>query len=255
MKKTGVSIAGFDPSGGAGILLDTAVFKREGIYPMGVITAVLPQNSIGVTNYFPMDIKQIMESLERIEKDFTIGGIKIGVIGKLNIAEAIYVFIKDKNYPVVLDPVFVSGTGFELYDDELLEFFREKLISEVSLITPNLKEMELLSGEKIKNEKDAVQVAVSFSSIYKVRLLLKGGHIKGNDFLIEGNTVKKIEGKLVDKDVHGTGCFLSSMILSKMIKEKDKPLFYIIVESKRILFDKIKQSIKLGNGKKYYMEV
>jgi hydroxymethylpyrimidine/phosphomethylpyrimidine kinase len=255
MGKIGVSIAGLDPSGGAGVLLDTAVFKKEGVYPMGVITAILPQNSKGVTNYIPLSPNQILKSLEKIEEDFIIGGIKIGVIGKLSIAKIIYDFIKDRDIPIVLDPIFVSGTGFKLYNNGLLEFFRDKLISEVSLITPNIKEMELLSGEKIKSEEGAVKIAVSFSSIYKVKILLKGGHLKGNDFLVEDNTVKKIEGKLIDKDVHGTGCFLSSMILSKMINEKDNPLFDIIVKSKEILFEKIKKSIKLGNGKKYYMEV
>ncbi len=255
MRKIGVSIAGFDPSAGAGILLDTAVFRKEGIFPMGVITSVLPQNSAGVKDYLPLNEQQIKKSFEEIEKDFEISGIKIGVIGKFGIVKIIYNFIKNKSVPIIIDPILVSGTGYKLYNNKIIEFYKSELFPKATLITPNLVELEIISGEKLNTEEKAVKAGLKLSKQIKTDVLLKGGHIKGNDFLFTGGEIKKIEGSLVDKDVHGTGCLLSSLILSKMIKNPQTDVYKIIYESKKELTNYIKNSIKLGKGIKYYLEV
>ena len=255
MKKIALTIAGFDPSGGAGVLLDTKVFNSEGIFPMAVITSIVPQNSKGVFNIFPLQKEEVRESLKRLFEDFNIRGIKIGVIGSVEIIGIISDFLENyKNIPIVYDPVLYSGNSVRLYSNEkFVENIKEKIIKKITLITPNLRELEILTERKISDEDSAITSGKILFDKYKTSVLVKGGHLKANDFLITENDVFKIKGDIINKDVHGTGCMLSSFILAFLIK--GFTLKEAVLKAKNKITDKINKSLILGKGNKYYMEI
>ncbi len=255
MKKIALTIAGFDPSGGAGILLDTRVFNSEGIFPMAVITSIVPQNSRGVFNIFPLQKEEVRESLKRLFEDFNIKGIKIGVIGSVEIIDIISGFLKNyRDIPIVYDPVLYAGNGVKLYNDEsFIENIKKKIIKKTTLITPNLRELEILTETRINDEDSAIKSGKILFNKHKTSVLVKGGHLKGNDFLITEDEIFKIEGDLIKRDVHGTGCMLSSLILTYLIK--GLTIKEAALKSKNKITGKIYKSLILGKGDKFYMEI
>ncbi len=255
MKKIALTIAGFDPSGGAGILLDTKVFNTEGIFPMAVITSIVPQNSRGVFNFFPLQKEGVRESLKRLFEDFNIKGIKIGVIGSIEIIETISDFLEyAKKIPIVYDPVLYSGNSVRLYNNnEFIENIKKKIIKKTTLITPNIRELEILTETKINDEERAIKSGKILFNKYKTSVLVKGGHLKGNDFLITEDDVFTIKGDIIKKDVHGTGCMLSSLILAFLMK--DLTLEEAVLKAKNKITEKINKSLILGKGNKNYMEI
>ncbi len=254
MKKIGLTIAGFDPSGGAGVLLDTKVLKSKEIFPMAIITSIVPQNSRGVSNVFPLSVREVKESLERIFEDFEISGIKIGVLGSVKIVEVIHFFIKNNKIPIVYDPVLFSGNNLKLFNNnQFIEKIKRKIFKYATLITPNLKELEILSGYLIKSESEAIEAGKLLANKFKTNILVKGGHLKGDDFLIINEKIFEFKGEIINKDVHGTGCFLSSSILAYLIKGYS--LEKAVERAKIDVKEKIKKSILIGKAKKYYMEI
>ncbi len=254
MKKIGLTIAGFDPSGGAGILLDTRVLKSKEIFPMAIITSIVPQNSEGVSNIFPLSVKEVKESFEKIFDDFKISGIKIGVIGSVEIVEVIHSFIKNNKIPIVYDPVLFSGNNLKLFNNnQFIEKIKREIFKYATLITPNLKELEILSGSSVKRERDAIEAGKILANKFKTNILVKGGHLKGNDFLITNEKIFEFKGEIINKDVHGTGCFLSSSILAYLIKGYS--LEKAVERAKIDVKENIEKSILLGKTNKYYMEI
>lgn len=217
--KYALTIAGSDSSSGAGIQADLKTFFKLRVPALSVITGITAQNSRGVFSIFPVPPEEIEKQLKALEEDFNISGAKVGMVANIKTLEKIYGFFKRRrDIFFILDPVLISTSGYDLFLEDTKEALKEKLIPLCNLITPNLDEAMALLG-KIK--RDSMELAGDFFEKFRVPLLLKGGHKKGEeieDIFFDGKSFKKFKSKRIEGNFHGTGCVLSSAILSYIIK-------------------------------------
>lgn len=210
-----MTIAGSDPSGGAGIQADLKTFTNLRCYGQAVITALTVQNTLGVQRSVAVDSDLVYHQIEAVMQDFKPDAVKIGMLPDANIvkrvAESIRVF---RPAFVVLDPVMVSSSGLKLVDDRAVQALCEHLIPLCTLITPNLPESKVLT--RIETN-DCVALAKVMGDIYQdVAILVKGGHREGRpvDVLYNKGKIKIYDNapRIETRNTHGTGCVLSSGI-------------------------------------------
>lgn len=219
-----LTIAGSDCSGGAGIQADIKTMVSNKVYGMSVITALTAQNTKGVMAIEDVSAKFVKEQIDSVFQDIEPDAIKIGMVSNSGIANIIVErlsFYNAKN--IVVDPVMVSTSGSKLMSDEAIEIIKTKLIPLATIITPNIKEAEVLSGFKINSKEDMEKSAILISEYYNGAILIKGGHLKdtADDLLFINNEYIWILGKrIVNNNTHGTGCTLSSAIACNLAKNK-----------------------------------
>lgn len=223
--KTALTIAGTDPSGGAGIQADIKTMTAHRVYGMSVITAVVAQNTTGVTGITEMTREFLAEQLEDVFTDIFPDAVKIGMVSSSAlirvIAEKLTQYHAKK---IVLDPVMVATAGSKLISDEAISTLKETLIPLADLITPNIPEMEVLSGMTIRTDKDMERAAKLVGDTYHCAVLCKGGHQlnDANDLLYADGVNRWFYGKrIATTNTHGTGCTLSSAIASNLAKGCD----------------------------------
>jgi len=205
---TVLSIAGFDPSGGAGILSDIKTFHALGEYGTAVITALTAQNVKKVNGVLPVDVEFIKKQLDSVLEEEKIVYAKTGMLYSSEIIKTVAAKIEEYDLKVVVDPVMVAGSGGRLSKDSLVRSLKEDLLPLAHLTTPNVYEAQALSGIIIEDEEDAIHAAYKIGETCDV--VITGGHLKGNDVLYDGS-IKVIEGELVDtKNIHGSGCTYSA---------------------------------------------
>jgi len=207
-----LTIAGSDSSGGAGIQADLKTIAAHGCYGASVITALTAQNTRGVTAVHIPPAEFLSEQLRTTISDFPPAAVKIGMLPNAECVRAVAETLADLPCPVVLDPVMVATSGARLAESEAVQVMLQTLFPLVSLITPNLREAEVLCDIEIKT---AFDMALAVKVIgYPV--LLKGGHFGGdeaNDLLyFDGNATWLRAKRLPVTDTHGTGCTLSTAI-------------------------------------------
>jgi len=174
-----LSVAGFDNSGGAGILADLRTFKHFGVYGVAVITALAVQNTQRVYEVFPIPPDTVKKQLEVLFEDIPIKGVKVGMLANLKVAEVVYEVLKEKSLEfIVLDPVMRSKSGKELLSKEGVEFLKREFIKVVDLITPNVPEAEVLCEKKIISLKEVKSCAEKLHSLGAKNVLIKGGHLR-----------------------------------------------------------------------------
>ncbi|MCD6117508.1 bifunctional hydroxymethylpyrimidine kinase/phosphomethylpyrimidine kinase [bacterium] len=215
MKKV-LTIAGSDPSGGAGIQADLKTFSYFEVYGMSVITALTAQNSSevdGIYNVVPDFVKMQLDS---ILKGAEIDAVKTGMLASSEIAETVSLWIKTSDIPfVVVDPVFVATSGSTLTESEAVRIFIEKIIPDSTLVTPNIPEAEKLSGLKISTPEDMKNAAEIIRKMGAGAVLVKGGHLESGitDILFDGSDFTAFNSERIRaKSTHGTGCTLSAAI-------------------------------------------
>lgn len=214
-----LTIAGSDCSGGAGIQADIKAISALGGYAASAITAITVQNTCGVTGIHPVPASYVKAQIEAVMTDIKPSAIKIGMINDVEIVKAIAESIKEyKPKFVVFDPVMVSTSGCKLIEDKAIEAINEELIPLSTIITPNLSEAMVLTGDSIS---DAASMTAAGNKILESgcgAVLIKGGHLEGNDMCdvlcIKGENTPYIytASKISSKNTHGTGCTLSSSI-------------------------------------------
>lgn len=214
-----LTIAGSDCSGGAGIQADIKAISALGGYAASAITAITVQNTCGVTGIHPVPASYVKAQIEAVMTDIKPLTIKIGMINDVEIVKAIAESIKEyKPKFVVFDPVMVSTSGCKLIEDKAIEAIKEELIPLSTIITPNLSEAMVLTGDSIS---DATSMTTAGNKILESgcgAVLIKGGHLEGNDMCdvlcIKGENTPYIytASKISSKNTHGTGCTLSSSI-------------------------------------------
>lgn len=214
-----LSIAGSDPSGGAGIQADLKAFSALGAYGMAALTALTAQNTRGVTGVHPVPAEFLRAQIDAVFDDIDVAAVKIGMVGSAKSVATVADCLSQWRPPlVVLDPVMVSKSGHRLIDDAAVAALRERLLPLASLVTPNLPEAAVLLGDdQPVGGRDAMpEVAGRLSRLGAGAVLLKGGHLDGPDspdLLLAGGRECWIEGKRVQTtSSHGTGCTLSSAI-------------------------------------------
>ena len=213
-----LSIAGSDPSGGAGIQADLKAFSALGAYGCAVITALTAQSTRGVTGVHVVPAAFVEEQLETLLADVRIDALKIGMIANAEIARAIARVLRThRPANIVLDPVMVAKGGDRLLAEDAVAAVREELLPLADVVTPNLPEAgELLGIAPPTDEAGMTAAAEALVGLGARAVLMKGGHLEGgrsNDLLLSAGSVTRFEAERIDtKNTHGTGCTLSAAI-------------------------------------------
>lgn len=223
--KTVLSIAGSDPSGGAGIQADLKTFCAYKVYGMAAITALTAQNTVGVDEVYPVPSAFLIKQLKLIYEDIRIDAIKIGMLATVENVIAVSQFIEETRVPIiVLDPVLTSTSGWSLLDEDAIKLLKETLFSLCTLVTPNIMEASILTGIKVTDVNSMKEAATAlFLKTGAKNVLVKGGHLEGKaiDILFDGAKFETYEAARVQKLSHGTGCTLSAAIAAGLAKGTD----------------------------------
>lgn len=212
-----LSIAGSDCSGGAGIQADIKTISALGAYAASVITAVTVQNTRGVKAVHTVPAEIVQGQIEAVMEDLRPDALKIGMVSEPALVKIIAgCLLKYPHCPIVYDPVMVSTSGRKLMAKDAIQSIKEELFPLTSLITPNLDETEVLTGKKITTAEEMKEAARQLSEEYHTAVLVKGGHLEGNEMqdvlFTDGNAYIYKEKKIESRNLHGTGCTLSSSI-------------------------------------------
>ena len=221
-KKTALSIAGSDCSGGAGIQADLKTMTMNGVYAMSVITALTAQNTTGVRDIMEVTPAFLAEQMDAVFEDIRPDAVKIGMVSSAaligKIAERL-TFYGAKN--VVVDPVMVATSGARLMQEDAVSTLCEQLLPLATLVTPNIPEAEILSGLRILDKQQMQEAARIIGETYGCAVLVKGGHgvHDADDLLWQNGAATWFEGKrIANPNTHGTGCTLSSAIAANLAK-------------------------------------
>ncbi|HXI24537.1 MAG TPA: bifunctional hydroxymethylpyrimidine kinase/phosphomethylpyrimidine kinase [Pyrinomonadaceae bacterium] len=224
---TVLTIAGFDPSGGAGIIADIRTFVHFGCRPTAAITSLTFQNSEGVFGAVHETAESLRAQILPIVEEFRVDAVKVGMLPTAELVHEVAGLIREGRLPApVIDPVMQSSSGHRLMDDEGFEVLVTDLLARARLITPNIPEAEKLAGMNIDNEDDMRQAAARIRELGAGAVLIKGGHLKQEsgvgsqesgrkaiDVLDNEGSVKTFRGEWISaQPVRGTGCMLSSAI-------------------------------------------
>ena len=221
-RKTTLTIAGSDSSGGAGIQADIKTMQANGVYAMSAITALTAQNTTGVSGIFEVTPEFLGQQLDAVFTDIYPDAVKIGMVASAELVKMIAFKLKEyKAERIVVDPVMVSTSGSRVISEEAIQILKTELFPLASVLTPNIPEAEVLFGASIHSAEDMERAAQAISEEYHCAVLLKGGHQlnDANDLLYAEGKSRWFYGRRIDNpNTHGTGCTLSSAIASNLAK-------------------------------------
>ncbi len=214
-----LTIAGFDPSCGAGTAADLKTFAAHGCYGVAAITSLTVQNTQGVETVHNTPSAELREQLDVLAKDCDIAAVKIGMLGNRGNAVAVAEFLDAHTFAhVVHDPVMKSSSGAELLDAGGIKYIAAELLKRASVITPNVPEAEVLTGLTIKDVADMEAAARKIVEMGARAVIVKGGHMdRAVDVLFDGNEMVQLGGERVKTDnTHGTGCAFASALAAQL---------------------------------------
>ena len=221
-KRTALTIAGSDCSGGAGIQADLKTMTMNGVYAMSAITALTAQNTTGVRAIQESTPEFLGQQIDAVFEDIVPNAVKIGMVSSSELIRVIAERLaahRAKN--VVVDPVMVATSGSSLMKTDAVKTLINELLPIATLVTPNIPEAQVLSGMTIESKDDMITAAKKISENCRCAVLLKGGHSinDANDLLYTNGEAVWFTGKRIDNpNTHGTGCTLSSAIASNLAK-------------------------------------
>lgn len=246
-----LTIAGTDPSGGAGIQADLKTFAAHKTYGMSVITSVVAQNTTGVKNVVDLPPEFIGEQIDSVFTDIFPDAVKIGMISNEEIIKVIVERLKKyKAKNVVVDPVMVATSGNSLIKSTAVKTLIKELLPLADVVTPNMPEAEVLSGVEINDKKDMEKAAKVIGNSIKAAVLVKGGHLEdcADDLLYMDGKIHWLQGEKIDNpNTHGTGCTLSSAIAVNLAKGMN--ILEAVEKSKDYLTGAIRMGLDLGEGR------
>lgn len=216
-----LSVAGSDPSGGAGIQADLKAISANGAYAMAAVTALTAQNTQGVSGVHLVPPDFVADQIRAVFDDVRVDAVKVGMIATAEIAEAVAGSLEGRGVPVVLDPVMIAKGGAPLLQEDAVSVVRDRLLPLASVLTPNLPEAAHLLGAPVAAERDAmVAQGRALCALGATSVLMKGGHLDGAespDCLVTPEAVHWFEGARVEtKNTHGTGCTLSAALAAQL---------------------------------------
>ena len=233
-----MSIAGVDPSAGAGVFADLKTFQAIGVYGTGIVTAITAQNPYKFFSTLPVSEEYISQQIDSVIDSYDVEFIKTGMLYSPEIIKLVSKKIKEYNLKAVVDPVMVATSGGDLTKEDLANALNKYLLPKSILTTPNVAEAEKLTNYKIKTVEDA-EIA---SKKIKCDNIITGGHLNGNNTInINGEITIKKQELIKTDNLHGTGCNLSSAIVAYLAKNND--LKTSILKS----LDYVYEGIKNGN--------
>jgi len=250
--KIALSIAGSDSGAGAGIQADLKTFSALGIYGCTAITAITAQNTRGVSAIFEIEPEIIAEQIRSILTDIPIDAIKIGMVYNNQIIQTVGKIISKSRCPVILDPIFLAGSGATLLLNNAIESFIHELIPLSTLITPNVMEAGKLTNTKINSEVDVIEAAHAIRKLGARNVIIKGGHFgtkkSVTDFFVDNDgKLAQFSNPWIDvKETHGSGCNFSAAAAAFVSKG------FSLVHSCRLanqyIHNALKSVLKIGRG-------
>ncbi|MGN1209287.1 MAG: bifunctional hydroxymethylpyrimidine kinase/phosphomethylpyrimidine kinase [Duodenibacillus sp.] len=249
-----LTIAGIDPSGGAGVLADVKVMSALGCYATAVVAALTAQNTQAVTGVMPVPAAFVAAQLDTLFADVRMDAVKIGMLGAVDVMETVAGAIETYRPPkVVLDTVMVAKSGDRLMPDDAVDFFRTRMLPLSDLITPNLPEAEVLLGRAITSVEAMPEAAHALWELCggNAAVFLKGGHLlndaQSSDLLYDGKrSLWLTHARVATKNTHGTGCSLSSALAALWAQTDD--LFEAAARAKTYISEAIARSDDLDVG-------
>ena len=245
-----LTIAGSDSSGGAGIQADLKTFAALGTYGMSVITAVTAQNTCGVTMVQNIDLKVVEAQITAIFDDIRVDAVKIGMLSDKEIIKIIAERLRHYQPAiVVVDPVMVSKSGFQLLAPDACETLIKELLPLATLVTPNLPEATVIVGYEVSNKDDMLKAAKDIITLGAKNVLMKGGHLQesADDLLYDGREATWFTGERINtKNTHGTGCTLSSALAANLALGLSLP--EAVRKSKEYITIAINNALNIGSG-------
>ncbi len=255
VQKVCLSIAGLDPSGGAGVLADVRAFAAFGCFPAAAVTSITYQNTQGVFGSANQSGEVVERQIRPILDDYTLGAVKTGMLPSADVIKAVARVLGEiREVPVVVDPVVRSTSGFDLIDDAALRCLIEQLFPLAAIVTPNLAEAERIAGIAIEADEDLDRAAEVMHGFGAACVLIKGGHrVPGSDptkavdhLFIKGKR-EDIASEAIDtSSTHGTGCILSSAIAANLALGKE--LVEAVTVAKAFVNEAIRTAPGLGKG-------
>jgi hydroxymethylpyrimidine/phosphomethylpyrimidine kinase len=260
MAPVALTVAGFDPSSGAGMTADLKVFDSHGIYGMAAITALTVQSTLGVRRVEPVSGRTVRETLECLAEDVEIGGVKIGMLATAEVVRAVAGFLREAGIArerVVLDPVVRSSSGRELLSADGVAAIRAELLPVVGWVTPNVEELAVLAGEPVGGREDVPRLARVVAGLGGrqagaggLNVVVTGGHLEPPDdyLLTAAGEERRLAGQRVEtRSTHGTGCAFSSALLCRLMAG-DRPA-EAVQGAKDFVRRALERAAMVGRGK------
>lgn len=250
-----LTIAGSDSGGGAGIQADIKAISATGSFACSAITAITAQNTLGVSAIFPIPLEHVASQLDAVFSDINIVAVKIGMLADADIIDVVADKIRQYQPKfLVLDPVMIASSGDLLLQESAISTLKSELLPLADVITPNLPEAAKLTGCDVPQTEAQMQNMVEdLMALGTAAVLLKGGHLtdssESNDLLITAGQVQKFTAKRINtRNVHGTGCTLSSAIASYLAQ--GSPLTEAVSRAKTYLTGAISHAdlLTIGQG-------
>lgn len=250
MTPVALSIAGSDPSGGAGLQADLKTFHRLGVYGEAVVTLITVQNTHGVHRIEVLPADLVGEQIHAVVADIPPKAAKVGALGNREVVEAVAKAAESFSFPLVVDPVITSKNGEPLLNAEAQRAFVEMLAPRAFLLMPNLHEAGELAGFAAHNLESMARAAEKLLSLGAKNVLVKGGHLEGDaiDVLVTAEHGLRMfrAARIATPHTHGTGCTYSAAITAELAKGLD--LIPAIESAKAFVTEAIRTNPALGGG-------
>jgi len=249
MLSVALTIAGSDPSGGAGIQADLKTFHQHRVYGASAITLITVQNTVSVSRVEVLSADLVVQQIKAVLSDIPPKAAKTGALGNEEVVRAVATLADNFEFPLIVDPVMISKHGTRLISPEAEAALREELLPQAYLVTPNIPEAELLCGMEIHDQADMLRAARRLCAIGCRAALIKAGHLSGPpiDLLVEGEQVTRFPGTRIEsKHTHGTGCTLSAAITANLAL--GMTLVDAVSRAKHFVQTAIETAPKLGHG-------
>lgn len=244
-----LTIAGSDPSGGAGIQADLKTFHQHQTFGTSVITLITVQNTVKVETVEVLKVDLVLSQLKAVLDDIPPLAAKTGALGNAEVADALSSQFPKFEFPLVVDPVLVSKHGNLLLDSDGEYILRKQILPSAYLVTPNLMEASRLAEREVTDLKSMEQAAISISKLGAKNVLIKGGHLEdeSTDLLyFEKEFYKFPSSRINTRHTHGTGCTYSAAITAHLAKKNT--LLEAVENSKAFITNAIKSAPGLGKG-------
>lgn len=247
--KTALTIAGSDPTGGAGLQEDLKVFHHFGVYGLSAVSALTAQNTFRVDAVLRVEGNFLEEQLNTLLSDIRPDALKTGMLFSKDAIRSVAKIIRGYDLQnLVIDPVTISSTGTSLIEDGALEILKNELFPLSKVITPNIYEASALSGINVENENDMEKAAAMIKELGMETVIITGGHLKEDtlDLIYDGKRFHYIGGKKIRGEFHGTGCAFSAAITALLAK--GTPVIEAVKKAKEFIDLAIKNAHAFGKG-------
>lgn len=251
MKKA-LTIAGSDSGGGAGIQADLKTFQELEVFGMSALTAVTAQNTLGVHGVYPMTAEAVVKQIQAIGEDLGANAVKTGMLFSAEIIEAVAASINGYKWEnVVVDPVMIAKGGASLLQSEAVTAMKRYLLPMAKVITPNIPEAEVLTGQTIRTYSQKQEAAKRLYDFGVRNIIIKGGHdenlSESIDLLFDGKEFYTFTSKRMEtKNTHGTGCTFSAAITAELAK--GRTVYEAVQVAKAFIQAAIEDDLRIGQG-------